>query len=555
MEPAHFRFWPPHLPRELAYPATGVHRNLAISAARFPERPFLLFYGAVISYRDAWLQCERLAGFLQRHCRVRRGDRVLLYMQNSPQFVLAFYACLRAGAMVVPVNPMHLTNELAHQIEDSGACVALVGQELFPRIAPLIGKTPLANVIVAAYSEYLPDAPAWPMPDPVRAARESIDTAGVTLWRHALAAGLAPAADAIGPDDACVLPYTSGSTGQPKGCVHTHATVTATLVGGTLWEGVTPESVLLATAPMFHVTGMQLSMNRAAYAGAALAILSRWDPDAAALAIERCRCTHWCTVPVMMVDLLSHPQAAARDLSSLRVLSGGGQAMPEAMAQKLFERFGLEFIEGYGMTETMSQTHMNPPQRPKKQCLGIPHFGTESIIIDPDRQRVLPTGELGEIVVRGPSLLKGYWRNERAYRESWVEIDGRSWFRTGDLGRVDDDGYFFIADRLKRMINAAGYKVWPAEVEATMYKHAAIRECCVIATPDERRGETVKAVVALKEGAGSVTGEEIIAWARTQMAAYKVPRKVEFVDALPRGGTGKIQWRALQEKEFERGKP
>jgi fatty-acyl-CoA synthase len=208
----------------------------------------------------------------------------------------------------------------------------------------------------------------------------------------------------------------------------------------------------------------------------------------------------------------------------------------------------VRYIEGYGLTETISQTHINPPQNPKKQCLGIPTFDTEALVVEPETLAILGAGEQGEIVVRGPQVLVGYWRNDAAYREAFAEIEGRRWFRTGDLGRTDADGYFFISDRLKRMINAAGFKVWPAEVEAAMYQHPAIKECCVIASPDERRGETVKAVVVLKPGAAA-SAEEIMAWARGRMAAYKVPRKVSFMDALPRTASGKLMWRALQEQE------
>jgi fatty-acyl-CoA synthase len=208
---------------------------------------------------------------------------------------------------------------------------------------------------------------------------------------------------------------------------------------------------------------------------------------------------------------------------------------------------GVHYIEGYGMTETISQTHINPPQNPKKQCLGIPAFDTESLVVDPDTFKEVKPGEQGEIVVRGPQLLKGYWKNDKAYRESWCEVGGKRFFRTGDLGRTDEDGYFYISDRLKRMINASGLKVWPAEVEATMYRHPAIKECCIIASPDERRGETVKLVAVLKQEIGK---EDLISWAKTQMAAYKVPRKIEFIEALPRTPSGKLMWRALQEREF-----
>jgi fatty-acyl-CoA synthase len=280
-----------------------------------------------------------------------------------------------------------------------------------------------------------------------------------------------------------------------------------------------------------------------------MVIQRRWDPQLAAELVERHHCTHWDNVPTMVVDLLSHPKALERDLSSLKWIFGGGAAMPEAIAQKLYEVCGVRYIEGYGLTETISQTHINPPQNPKQQCLGIPTFDTEALVADPESLRVLGPGEQGEILVRGPQLLVGYWGNDKATRESWVEIDGRKFFRTGDLGRTDEDGYFFISDRLKRMINAAGFKVWPAEVEAAMYQHPAIKECCIIAAPDARRGETVKAVVVLKPGAAA-SAEEIMDWARGRMAAYKAPRQVAFMDALPRTGSGKLMWRALQEREF-----
>jgi fatty-acyl-CoA synthase len=309
--------------------------------------------------------------------------------------------------------------------------------------------------------------------------------------------------------------------------------------------------VVLDTAPLFHVTGMQHSMNAPIFAGATIALLPRWDPEAAGYMIERYRCTHWPNVPTMVVDLLAHPATEGCDLSSLQNVFGGGSAMPEAVAQKLFELCGIEYMEGYGMTETISQTHMNPPGNLRKQCLGIPTFDTESLIIDPDTLQPVGPDQQGEIISRGPQVFKGYWNNPEATDATVIEIDGKWFLRTGDLGYCDADGYFYIADRLKRMINAAGYKVWPAEVEMTLYKHPDIKEVAVVSAPDPRRGETVKAFVVLKpEAQGKVSGKQIVDWARAHMAVYKVPRQVEFIDALPRSGTGKIQWRALQEKEW-----
>jgi fatty-acyl-CoA synthase len=252
----------------------------------------------------------------------------------------------------------------------------------------------------------------------------------------------------------------------------------------------------------------------------------------------------------MAVDFLSNPKLDDYDLSSLRVVAGGGAAMPDAVAKKLHDKTGIEYIEGYGLSETIAPTHINPPHRPKSNCLGIPIFDVDARIVDPQTLEELPQGETGEIVTHGPQLMQGYWRNPEATREAFIEIDGKRFLRTGDLARKDEDGYFFMADRLKRMINASGYKVWPAEVETMMYYHPAIQEVCVIAARDTHRGETVKAfVVRNARHTQAVTEDDIITWARENMAAYKAPRIVEFVESLPKSGTGKIMWRELQEQE------
>jgi len=298
---------------------------------------------------------------------------------------------------------------------------------------------------------------------------------------------------------------------------------------------------------MFHVTGMQAGMNAPLYRGATIVLLSRWDRDCAALQIARAKVTTWSAITTMLVDFLANPRLGDYDLSSLRILGGGGAAMPEAFAAKLKEVFGLDYVEGYGLSETMAPTHINPPHRPKRQCGGIPIFNTDARILDVETRAELGPGKVGEIVVHGPQVFKGYWRQEQATRDAFIDHDGKRFFRTGDLGYYDEDGYFFITDRLKRMINASGYKVWPAEVEAMLYGHPGIQEACVIGAPDGYRGETVKAVIVPRKP--GLNAEEVIEWARSRMAAFKVPRIVQFVDQLPKTATGKILWRELQEKE------
>jgi fatty-acyl-CoA synthase len=460
---------------------------------------------------------------------------------------------LRADAVVVPINPMNLTQEVRGYLKDCGAATAIVAQELWPQMAPLVADGTIAHAIVAAYADYLEKPTDLKLADAFRLPRQAIAGPNVTLWSDAMSANLSPSEHTVGPDDLACMPYTSGTTGEPKGCMHTHRSVMHTLVGGCEWFRTVPEIVYLGVLPYFHVTGMQNSMNTPIYMGSTVVMLPRWDREVAGQLIGRHKVTAWTLIPTMVVDLLASPNAASFDLSSVQRMTGGGAAMPEAVATKLKEICGITFIEGYGLTETMAPTHINPPDRAKKQCLGIPIFDTESMVVDPVTLEELPPGEVGEIVSSGPQVFLGYWNKPKATTDAFFERDGRKFFRTGDLGRVDEEGYFFIVDRLKRMINAAGMKVWPAEVEALLYGHPDIQEACVIAAKDPRRGETVKAVVVPKaDRRGQVTGEQIIAWARGKMAAYKVPTAVEFVESLPKSATGKILWRMLQEKENAR---
>jgi len=544
-------------PQSLLVPETNLFYNAEVAAQRYPHKPFLIYYDTPITFPRFLDEAERLAGFLEQCCGVRRGDRVLLLMQNSPQFVIAYYAVLRANAIVVPINPMNLTAEILRHVRDAGTRTVIVAQELYSRVEPLLGTQSLAhgssgldNAIVAAYSDYVEQPTDLALPEAVSAPRMALSKPGVTLWSDAIAQGLAPGALTMGADDLCVLPYTSGSTGVPKGCMHTHRSTMFTAVAVMRWHQTIPEMTLLGVAPFFHVTGMQGGMNGPLYNGSTVVILTRWDREVAAQCVERYGVATWSAVPTLVQDFFLNPNLGKYNLSSIRKLSGGGAPMPPAMAERLEAR-GISYIEGYGLTETMAPTHINPSERIKKGCLGIPIFDVESRIIDPQTLRELPVGESGEIVMRGPQIFAGYWNKPEETARAFVELDGKRFFRSGDLGRIDPDGYFFIVDRLKRMINASGFKVWPSEVEAQIYQHPAVVEVCVIATKDAHRGESVKAVIVLRpEWYGRLEAQELIDWCRQNMAAYKVPRTVEFVAALPKSGSGKIMWRELQEREM-----
>jgi fatty-acyl-CoA synthase len=388
------------------------------------------------------------------------------------------------------------------------------------------------------------------VPEFVRAPRAIPARPEVAAWSDALAAGLRPGAHGSGPGDLAVMPYTSGTTGKPKGCMHTHRNVQSTAMAYLLWRGASEGAVTLSALPMFHVTGMQAGMNGPIFKGATIVIMSRWDRDCAGMLIERAKITNWSAITTMLVDFLSNPALGKYDLSSLKVLGGGGASMPEAIARKLEEVFHLPYVEGYGLSETMAPSHINPPHRPKRQCGGIPIFNTDARVVDIENFSEKGPHQVGEIIVHGPQVFQGYWRQPQATEETFVQHDGKRFFRTGDLGYYDEEGYFFITDRLKRMINASGFKVWPAEVEALLYAHPDIQEACVIGARDGYRGETVKAVVVLKKDARArLTPDAITEWARERMAAFKVPRVVEFVEELPKTATGKILWRKLQEDE------
>ncbi|MEI8156161.1 MAG: long-chain fatty acid--CoA ligase [Burkholderiales bacterium] len=560
---AHFKYWPKRLPHAITVPATSLWDNLETSARRYPDKAALVFFGSVLTYSQLLQKAEQLAQCL-RGLGVKKGDRVVLCMQNCPQLVIAHFAILRANAVVVPVNPMNRTEELKHYITDPDAKVAITTADLAGELArasdSLTEKDRLAYLIVTHFTDAFDaqvsgdDAPPTAWNDWLRT-RHALPPlqGGQTLdWNQALAAGGELPAILVGPSDLAILPYTSGTTGLPKGCMHPHTSIMHNAVASGLWGNGSAENVVLVVVPMFHITGMVSVMHTSIRAGATLVVMPRWDRDLAGRLISRWRVTHWTNIPTMVIDLLASPNFASYDLSSLVYIGGGGAAMPQAVAQRLLEQFDLRYVEGYGLTETAAPSHSNPPDAPKQQCLGIPFMGTDARVIDPDTLLEVPMGEAGEIIMHGPEVFNGYWKRPDATEAAFMELDGKRFFRSGDLGRVDEDGYFFLTDRLKRMINASGFKVWPAEVEALMYRHPAIQEACIISTPDSYRGESVKAVVVLRSTHRDLVSEqEIVDWCRENMAVYKVPRIVQFVDALPKSGAGKVMWRTLQEAEVK----
>ncbi len=560
----HHAVWPARLPRFLTPPAGSLFNNLLVSALRYPDKAALRFFDRAFTYAELLQKAEHLAQVL-KGMGAKKGDRIVVCMQNCPQLVISHFAILRLDAVVVPVNPMNKAAELAHYITDPDTRIALTTADLAPewatasasvdpekRLTHLIvthikdgfGPQAVEDLPVAWHDWLLTEHPAPAMPD-----------AQVHAWRDLMEGSFEDALPApqAASGDMAMLPYTSGTTGLPKGCIHTHGSIMHNAMASILWGNGTSQNVTLAAVPMFHITGMVSLMHANIYAGATLVIMPRWDRDLAGRLISRYKVTHWTNIPTMVIDLLASPNFDQYDLSSLAYIGGGGAAMPQAVAQRLLEQFGLRYVEGYGLTETAAPSHSNPADAPKQQCLGIPFMSCDARVVNPETLEDMPMGEQGEIVMSGPMNFQGYWKNPQATAQAFFMRDGLNYFRSGDLGRMDEQGYFFLTDRLKRMINASGFKVWPAEVEALMFRHPAIAEACVISAVDAYRGETVKAVVVLRQThQGSVTEQDILDWCRENMAVYKVPRVVEFATALPKSGSGKVMWRLLQEQEQQK---
>jgi len=520
------------------------------------------FFDLSITYAELAAAAERLAGHLSQ-MGVGRGDRVLVMMQNCPQLVIAHYAIARANAVAVPVNPMSKSEELWHYISNSQCVVAITTGDLAAELARadprLLESEQLSHLIVSQFPDVvqLPND-ATPIPAQWRPwlseryAPPKLARGKVHDWQDLVQTEATPPKLSDSREELALLPFTSGTTGLPKGCMLTHANVLHNALTTTMWLSLTSDSTTLAAVPMFHITGLVCIMHATIFAGGQLVIMPRWDRSLARYMMREFRVSHWTCIPAMIVDFLADPELEQSDLSSLRYVGGGGSAMPEPVAQELLDLCGLRFVEGYGLTETSAVTLLNPCDAPKLQCLGLPFISVDARILDIDSNEERPSGEVGEIVLSGPQVFQGYWRNEDATNSAFTRQNGTQYFRTGDIGYRDGDGYFFITDRAKRMINASGYKVWPAELEGRLYRHPGIQEACVIGVADAYRGENVKALIVRRTSHLALTEEDVIGWCREQMSAYKVPRIVQFVETLPKGASGKILWRQLQDAERKR---
>ncbi len=504
--------------------------NLAMlleqSAGRDPGKLAVMLDDHKLRYAEVNGAANKVANALVK-LGVQPGDKVALMLPNTPHFPICYYAILKAGATVVPLNVLFKQNEVQYHLEDSDSVALIVWEGFAGEAVPGFQRAESCHKLIV-----------------VQAPGSTAELPEGALGFNQLLADNAPTFDTVQrmPDDTAVILYTSGTTGRPKGAELSHFNMFFNaMVSAEKLLGLTGDDVLLATLPLFHSFGQTCVMNVTMFLGATMTMLPRFDPVKAAEIIQRDKVTFFAGVPTMYFYLLNHPEVAKFDLSSLRRCVSGGASMPVEVMHAFNSRYNVTILEGYGLSETSPVASFNHLDRPAKPgSIGTPLWGVQMEVMDPEG-KPLPPGELGEIVIRGHNVMKGYYKRP----EATAEAIRNGWFHTGDLAKKDEEGYFFIVDRVKDMIIRGGFNVYPREIEEVLYAHPAVAEAAVIGVPDQALGEEIKAVVALKPGQ-SATEQELIDYCKERLAAYKYPRSVEFRESLPKTATGKILKRELK---------
>lgn len=533
----------PGVPAHIEYPDVSLPELLASTARRFPRRTATVFHGKKLSYGEIDARAGAFAAGLRR-LGIGPGDRVALLLPNVPQYVIAFFGILRAGAVVVPTNPLYTQHELEHQLDDAGAIAIVTLDQLFDRVQAALPYTQISTVIVTGIGEALPMYLR-----PLLAAKQrregvhAVRRAGIVHRFDELLTASPSEPVPLSPDQLAVLQYTGGTTGIAKGAMLSHRNLIANTMQAFYWQGASSDeatSILCAT-PFFHVYGMTIGMNLAVAAGAAMLLVPRWNAKEAAGIVRKYRPAMFPGVPTMYLALSALPGFSAKSFGSLRVCISGAAPLSPDIQRRFQDVSGARLVEGYGLTEASPVTHCNPIHADAREgTVGVPFPDTDAMITDPDTWEPCPPDAIGEVTVRGPQIMLGYWKRP----EETADVLRDGWLHTGDLGTVDKDGYFRIVDRKKDVIIAGGYNIYPREVEDVLASHPKIEEAAVIGVPNEYRGETVKAVIVLRVGA-QATAEEIVNFCRTMLAPYKVPKIVEFQLQLPKSLIGKVLRREL----------
>ncbi len=542
------RIWIKHYDKgvrpNLEYPEIPLYDLLNNSAEKFPDKVALDFIGKEITYRQLKEASERIAGYL-KNIGVKKGDRVILDLPNTPHYVIAYFGVLKAGGTVVQCNPLYTEREVRHIAENSEAKVAFCIESVYPKLKKLKEEGILEKIIVCRVEDYL----KFPLNFLYKFKKEKVELKGdFDFWKDAAKSEPIEKAVKVDPkEDVAVFQYTGGTTGLPKAAMLTHFNLVANVYQILEWlPDLSEKDVFAGVLPYFHVYGMTTSMNAPIALGAKIVLIP--DPrDIKRIldSIEKHKITIFCGVPTLFNAINNFPGVEKRDLSSVKACISGSAPLPIEVKREFERLTGGKLVEGYGLSETSPVTHANPIYGVNKEgSIGLPFPDTYAVIVD-DEGRILPIGEVGELAIKGPQVMKGYYKMEEETSKALVN----GWLLTGDIAKMDEDGYFYIVDRKKDVIIAGGYNIYPREVEEVLYEHPAVLEAAVVGVPDEYRGETVKAFIVLKpEYKGKVTEKEIEQFCRERLAAYKVPKIIEFRDELPKSAVGKILRRVLREE-------
>src|SRR5438309_860828 len=554
--------WPEGVPKSIDYPEIPVHELLRRAAKEFGDRPAITFYGKSISYRALDAAVDRFAAGL-RGIGVLPGDLVSLVLPNTPHFVVAFFGVLRAGGIVVPTNPLYTPRELEALWNDAGVETVIALDLFWHNVSQARSRTGVQRIVVCDVREFL----RTPLRQlyPIKKRRDLKKQGHWPLaipserWIHRFADVAKASADPgrevrARPDDVAVLQYTGGTTGTPKGAMLTHRNLVANAVQTAAWfaTGAQESERVLGAIPLFHVYGLTAVMLLSIVKGNEMILYPNpREIDAILKLIDKTKPTLFPGVPTMYIAILRHPDVAKYDLRSVRACISGAAPLPNEVRKQFEAATGGRLVEGYGLTEASPVTHCNPLNGIVKECIGIPFPDTDAKLVDPeDPSRTVGPGEAGELAVRGPQVMKGYWNHPD--ETAAVLRDG--WLLTGDIAKMDEDGYFSIVDRKKDLILCSGYNVYPREVEEVLFMHPAVAEAAAIGIPDAYRGESVTAFVVLKGGM-TATEAEIVAFCKERLAAFKVPKAVEFTKDLPKSLVGKVLRRELRERELARPRP
>ena len=534
--------------KQRARPQQPLHAFLGDNARTRATRAACIWYGAEMSWAELHRASDAFAARLQA-LGVRKGEPVVLFLNNCPQYLVAHFGIQKIGAIVCPSGPLNKEHELAYQVNDLQARVIVAASSLLPVVDKVRPQSALEHVFVVHYADLLPAQPSLDLPPELHAAQQAKRDlpADCEDFLAAMRGDATPQPVAVDLDDIALMTYTSGTTGLPKGAMLSYGNALFKTAAAADCNGVTGDDVLLSVAPLYHIAGMLMGVNVPVITGATSVLLHRFDPHAVPQAIDRYRVSWWYSIATMNVAVMQLPDIRSFDLSSLKMnpVTSFGITFTEGLAAqwKGFATRCTSFEAAYGLSETHTCDTYTPHHAPRWGTQGVPVPGVTIRIVDPDTGADVPPGEIGEIVLTSPGTFKGYWNKP----EATAATLRNGWVHTGDMGKLDADGYLTFIGRFKEMIKVSGYSVFPEEVETILIKHPAVAQAAVIAQPDAEKGEVVKAFIVRKPGT-DVSVEALTAWSRDNMASYKAPRVVRFIDALPTTGAGKVLRRLLKDQ-------